>query len=891
MDEQEQLKLETLEQRNLLTTYADDMFTITNNQGDGGLDAGDEVTFAEGETGEVTGLIFGTDAFSTIQEAVDAADPEETVMVGTGTFVENVTINKNITLLSTQGREMTTIEGITGDPEFGAIFVTNNTTGVQIGGVDQGFTIIGIDNANPGLEKAAIYFQGSHSDAEIYDNEIQANGDSGMTTEYAATITGFIIDGNEFSGKTFVGEEPAGTGFSQQFSLFNVPRQLLVMGGGTGGGNTSNITFTNNELTGIVGGSNIDGEQGNTMITLDSVGATITGNTFAGTTTRFGSALRARGPNTEISGNSFDNTNMSETTNFVFLGAPTLLTVTTLDVFLDNTFTNRVLFNVSGDTVFHFDDLQTLIDNASPGDTIGAGGDFTGDADVNQADMTLLGNFDLEGTLTMSGMGSILAATATLDGLVLGADSITRMEISDPFAPNDIQQIIVDGTISIDPAAELELIFDAVPPIGPSFILFVNDSDDAITGAFADLAQGVTFTVTTTGLDDFELEIDYTGNNGNDLVVHTAQAFFVVGADAGGGPHVRILDKDGNETFSFFAYNPAFVGGVRVATGDVNGDGVLDIITAPGASGGPHVKVFDGTDFSVISEFFAYDPAFVGGVFIASGDVNGDGFDDIITSPGASGGPHVKVFSGEDLSVITEFFAYNPAFTGGVFVAAGDVDGDDMAEIVTAPGAGGGPHIRIFDENGTQAPGNEFYAYASNVLTGVHIAVGDVNGDGFDDIITGPGAGGGPHVRAFDATDFSLLQDFFAYNPAFTGGVRVGSADINRDGFADIITTTGPGGGPHTQAFSGVDLEILSNYFAYNPAFSGGVFVGGGLTALDAPEEMSAPFTEETSEDPVGDSYLYQEELKAKKSWIEELDEMYSEAEKVDDLFSGLGIK
>src|SRR4051812_17717478 len=67
------------------------------------------------------------------------------------------------------------------------------------------------------------------------------------------------------------------------------------------------------------------------------------------------------------------------------------------------------------------------------------------------------------------------------------------------------------------------------------------------------------------------------------------------GADAGGGPHVRVLNAaTGAEVRSFFAYDPSFTGGVRVAVGDVTRDGIDDIVTAAGRGGGPHVKVFDG---------------------------------------------------------------------------------------------------------------------------------------------------------------------------------------------------------------------------------------------------------------------------------------------------------
>src|SRR5204863_7505353 len=123
--------------------------------------------------------------------------------------------------------------------------------------------------------------------------------------------------------------------------------------------------------------------------------------------------------------------------------------------------------------------------------------------------------------------------------------------------------------------------------------------------------------------------------------------------------------------FDLMAYDAGFAGGVRVAVGDVNGDGVPDVITGAGPGAGTHVKVFDGATGAEIRSFLAY-PGFAGGVTVACGDVNGDGFADVIT--GASVNGHVKVFDGHSGAEIRSFFAY-PGFTGAVTVAAGDVNG------------------------------------------------------------------------------------------------------------------------------------------------------------------------------------------------------------------------
>src|SRR5262249_6861776 len=120
---------------------------------------------------------------------------------------------------------------------------------------------------------------------------------------------------------------------------------------------------------------------------------------------------------------------------------------------------------------------------------------------------------------------------------------------------------------------------------------------------------------------------------------------YAVGTGPGVAAEVKVYNADGSLRFDLSPF-PGFIGGVHVATGDVNGDAVDDIIVGAGAGGGPAVKVYDGVTGAEVRSFFAYDPGFTGGVFVAAGDVTGAGHADIITGAGAGGGPNVKVFDG-----------------------------------------------------------------------------------------------------------------------------------------------------------------------------------------------------------------------------------------------------
>jgi len=299
-------------------------------------------------------------------------------------------------------------------------------------------------------------------------------------------------------------------------------------------------------------------------------------------------------------------------------------------------------------------------------------------------------------------------------------------------------------------------------------------------------------------------------------VFGTGTPQIIVGSVPGDTPQVRVFDgKTGNLLSSFFAYNPSFLGGVNVAAGNVNGSGPADIVTGPASGFSPYVKVFSGSGLQ-LNGFFAYDPSFRDGVNVAVGDVDGDGYADIITGAGPGGGPHVKVFSGTGLQ-LNSFFAYDPTFRGGVNVTAGDVNGDGKAEIITGPG--GGPQVKVFDGANGQLL-SSFFAYDPSFTGGVFVAAGDVNGDGKSEIITGAGPGGGPQVKLFTGTGQPL--NTFSFNePNFTGGIRVAVGDVNGDGVPDIISGAGAGGGPHVKIFDGTTGQSVNNYFVLPQPFLG----------------------------------------------------------------------
>ncbi len=240
----------------------------------------------------------------------------------------------------------------------------------------------------------------------------------------------------------------------------------------------------------------------------------------------------------------------------------------------------------------------------------------------------------------------------------------------------------------------------------------------------------------------------------------------VTGAGPGGGPLVRVLTTDGNGVSQFFPYPQAFKGGVNVATGDIDGNGIDEIITGAGSGGGPHVRILDSNG-APRGQFFPYPAGFRGGVNVAAGDLDGDGKAEIITGAGPGGSPHVRVFKA-DGTPIASFFPYAKEFKGGVYVAVKPASNGSPARIITSPGAGGGPHVRLFDYLGN--PDVSFFAYDASFNGGVTLSVMNPTSDDYS-IVTTPASKGGPDIRIFSALG-QLKESRSAYEPWWRGGYR-----------------------------------------------------------------------------------------------------------------------
>ncbi|MDP3964694.1 MAG: VCBS repeat-containing protein [bacterium] len=288
---------------------------------------------------------------------------------------------------------------------------------------------------------------------------------------------------------------------------------------------------------------------------------------------------------------------------------------------------------------------------------------------------------------------------------------------------------------------------------------------------------------------------------------------------AGAGPQVRVFDHQGQIKTQFFAYGEGVRSGINVTAADLDGDGTAEIITSPMAGAGPQVRVFDA-DGNALSQFFAYAETYRGGLSVATGDVDGDGVDEIVTAPYSDAGPQIGIFE-MDGTAVTRFFAYAENVRGGYNVVVGDVDGDGTADIVVSPKAGNGPQVAIFNGNGDSM--NRFFAYAETFRGGIFASVGDVDGDGDNDIVVSPESGAGPQIRVFDNSG-SVLSQFWAYASHLRGNFTSFVADLNGDSTVEIVTAPGAGMGPQVRTFD-QNGNALSQFFSHHTGFRGGITI------------------------------------------------------------------
>jgi hypothetical protein len=346
-----------------------------------------------------------------------------------------------------------------------------------------------------------------------------------------------------------------------------------------------------------------------------------------------------------------------------------------------------------------------------------------------------------------------------------------------------------------------------------------------------------TFTFTATATDSTS-PTPFTDSQGYTLVVTPAApvppvppvppapstpAIFAVGAGPGGLPVVNVYDAaTGAFKFQFQAFEAGFTGGTRVAVARSNGQDFVAVAAGPG---GFLVRTFavSGTSARPVGQFTPFGTftngaysGFTGGIYVALGDLRGDGQLEVVTAPdaAANSSPFFDVWNLAGTQQLSpNVFAFEQGFTGGVRVAVGDVDGSGKNEIIAAAGPGGFPFVDVINGQ-TFAMVRRFQAFDTGFMGGVTVATGALDASGMARILVGADSGDNspgnePVMRTFDNNGNLLTGPVFAFEQSYHGGVNVGTTLDGRSR-AWVLATPARAHNPQVNVFS-ANFTLLQN--------------------------------------------------------------------------------
>ncbi len=422
-------------------------------------------------------------------------------------------------------------------------------------------------------------------------------------------------------------------------------------------------------------------------------------------------------------------------------------------------------------------------------------------------DVPLSGTAASGATTVVSGSGATYTVTVTVTNSGTLTAAIPAGAANDSAGNASLASTSTDNTVTVNlgadttaPTVTINQAAGQADPTNQSPVLFTVVFSESVTGFAADdvtlsgggatgatatvTGSGTTYTVSVAGFTragPVRADVragatsDAAGNaslastsTDNQVVFNFGKGLgpnnvLAVGAGTGAEANVRVYNANADELFRFTAF-PGYNGGVRVATGDFNNDGVVDVAFGNGPGAAALVKVIDGKTKTQLFEVAPFELSYLGGVYVAAGDVTGDGVADLIITADQTGGARVRIFNGVDFKQVNDFFGIEDAnFRGGARAAVGDVNGDGIGDLIVTAGFGGGPRIAVFNGatiatpvTSAQLPPKlvgDFFVFEPTLRNGVYIAAGDITGDGFADVLAGGGPGGGPRVFGVSGAD------------------------------------------------------------------------------------------------------------------------------------------
>lgn len=304
--------------------------------------------------------------------------------------------------------------------------------------------------------------------------------------------------------------------------------------------------------------------------------------------------------------------------------------------------------------------------------------------------------------------------------------------------------------------------------------------------------------------------------------------WLAMGAGPGFAPKVVVYDTNTSKVkSSFSAYPSSMTQGVEVATGDVDGDGIDEIITGTGDGAVAEVRVFE-LDGTQIGNWFPYSATSTTGVRVGTADTDKDGIYEVVTVPGPGATPLVRRFTKNGSHLGTDFYALDGKFKGGAFISGVDFDGNGKDELAIGAGPGGGAQVTVNNPNTGEIKAN-FFAYDQYTFKGgIRVSRADTDGQGGEEVVAVP-AVGTSHTQMFSRVPGAVNQlnpGFFAYDTAYTSGFNISALDITQDGQDELAIGTGPGMYSEVALYDKTGETLLALAYPFD-AFVGAHVAGG----------------------------------------------------------------